>query len=94
MRHFTTVLAVLALGAATSAAAQEMKVKYKDLDLATDQGQKVLTQRIENAARSYCRDSGETGTRNKTLQMECLANARNAARQQIAAVTENALKGG
>lgn len=90
MRHLMAALAVLALGAGTSAAAADnLVVKYDDLNLATEEGQKALDKRIDTAARNFCRfNSLQTGTRNnKRAQTECIEDARAAAREQIASVT-------
>lgn len=95
MRYFMTGLAALALGAtATAAAAENLVVRYDDLDLATTKGQKALNQRIDRAARDVC-GAGEivTGTRVDRTSA-CVASARNAARVQMAALVEHAQRGG
>ena len=97
MRHLMAALAVLALGAGTSAAAADnIVVKYKDLDLASEEGQKSLDKRIDTAARSFCRfNSLQTGTRNtKRAQTECIEQARAQARAQVLALTEGAARKG
>lgn len=96
MRYLMTGLAALALGAtASAAAAQDMVVKYDDLDLTDAKAQKTLDQRIERAAREYC-GAGRvvTGTRIVTSATACVASARNAARQQMASLVEKAQRGG
>lgn len=96
MRYLMTGLAALALGAtASAAAAQDMVVKYDDLDLTDAKAQKTLNQRIERAAREYC-GAGRvtTGTRIATPATACVTAARDAARQQMASLVEKAQRGG
>lgn len=54
------VLSALAL-TATPSLAKDVEVRYADLNLATAEGQKVLAQRIDRAARDAC-GYGETTT--------------------------------
>jgi UrcA family protein len=97
MRHLMAAFAVLALGTGTSAAAEDtIVVKYKDLNLASEEGQKALDKRIDSAARNFCRfNSLQTGTRNtKRAQTECVDQARAAARAQVLALTDGAARKG
>lgn len=78
------------------AAAEDMVVSYKDLNLATEQGQKALERRIDAAARKYCGyDRTATGSRLRPAGAErCYAQAKAEAQKSFAAlVAENRLGG-
>lgn len=68
------------------------QVETADLDLATAEGQRKLDQRVNRAVRAVCRDVHiGTGTRIISREAQnCLANARKAASQQVAALMEAA----
>ncbi len=71
------------------------KVSYKGLDLNTAEGQKLLEQRVEIAARRVCDYSGgPISTRTRKDERACLAKARASARAQVAAVIEDERRGG
>lgn len=67
-----------------------------DLNLATPEGQRTLDRRIEKAARSVCRvPKVMTGTRIMNQDARaCLAEAKAAARQQVAALAADQQRGG
>lgn len=101
----TLTLALAASGlvgaAATPAFAEPIaprtaQVTFGDLDLETVAGQRTLDNRIERAARNVCRTGGpQTGTRIIDHESrKCLARARADAKQQVAALTGNAQRGG
>jgi UrcA family protein len=70
-------------------------VSYKGLNLNTAEGQKLLEQRVEIAARRVCDvQGGPTGTRARRDERTCLARARTSARAQVAAVIEDERRGG
>ena len=70
-------------------------VSYKGLDLNTAEGQKMLEQRVEIAARRVCDYNGRpTSTRLRKDTRACLAKARANARAQVAAVIEDERRGG
>lgn len=96
MRTTLIALSALALVAGAPAAAKDFVVVHKDLDLSTAKGQKTLDQRIDAAAREYCGvDVQLTGSRIKGAgTKECFLSARNAARQQMATLIEQAQRGG
>lgn len=96
MKPLAIALATLGLAGAaiTPAAAAEaermtVKVSYGDINLATPEGQRVLDQRLEKAARTVCRVTNvTTGTRIMNHEVrQCLAKARADTRQQVAALT-------
>ncbi|UIP07285.1 UrcA family protein [Erythrobacter sp. SDW2] len=77
-------------------AAPDMVVRYADLDLTTEAGQKTLESRIDAAAKKYC-GVGEqrTGTRMKSSQAtRCYRDAKRLANQQFAAIISDARRGG
>ena len=97
MRHLKRALVAAALGlAASGAAAQDMVVKYDDLDLTSAKDQKALERRIDAAARTFCKVKGlQTGSRVNRAQTSCIAQAREDARSQMAAlIGRQALPGG
>ncbi|MEM7689497.1 MAG: UrcA family protein [Pseudomonadota bacterium] len=70
-------------------------VTAKGLDLNTVEGQKMLEQRVEIAARRVCDYNGRpTATRLRKEERACLAQARANARQQVAALIEDHRRGG
>ncbi|MGB3470643.1 MAG: UrcA family protein [Erythrobacter sp.] len=70
-------------------------VSFEGLDLNSMEGQKMLEQRVEIAARRVCGyNSGPTGTRMRRDAQVCLTKARASARQQVAAVIEDQRRGG
>lgn len=74
----------------------DMVVRYADLDLASEAGQKTLETRIDAAAKKYC-GIGEqrTGTRMKSSQAKvCYREAKRLANQQFAALVSDARNGG
>ncbi|MBJ7484673.1 UrcA family protein [Brevundimonas sp.] len=56
-RTIATVLAACTLAAAGAASAQEARIAYGDLDLATTAGAATFDARVQKAARSFCRES-------------------------------------
>ncbi len=95
MRTPLIALAALSL-LAVPAAAEDLVVRYDDLDLSSPKGQKTLDRRIDAAARSFCGVGvHQTGSRIKGDSAECFRQARAAAREQMAAIVERkSLKGG
>ncbi|MEM1195369.1 MAG: UrcA family protein [Pseudomonadota bacterium] len=103
MKKWTLALAAASIGCAGLAApalADTTKVKtasvsYAGLDLNTIEGQRMLNQRVEIAARRVC-DYGSvrTNTRLRRDAQLCLTKARASARQQVAAIIEDQRRGG
>ncbi|WP_337661279.1 UrcA family protein [Erythrobacter sp. Alg231-14] len=71
-------------------------VSTAGLDLNTVEGQRMLDERIERAAREVCHvDYVRTGTRiRSSAARECVAKARASAKSQLAAIEENQRRGG
>ena len=72
------------------------EVSIAGLDLDTAEGQRMLDERIERAARDVCRvDEPRVGTRIRSNEARaCLAKARAGAKQQVAAIIEDQRRGG
>lgn len=72
------------------------KIEVADLDLATPAGQRTLDRRIEGAVREVCRNADiKTGTRLINREsLECHARARAEAKNQVAALVNEAQRGG
>lgn len=72
------------------------KIEVADLDLATPAGQRALDRRIESAVREVCRTVDiRTGTRLLDREsLTCHARARAEAKQQVAALINEAQRGG
>lgn len=100
----TLAIATASLGlvfAASPAVAQSnalptAEVSFAGLNLETPEGQRILDQRIERAARSVCNYyHGNTGTRIRQEEVyNCLSKARASARQQMANIVEDQRRGG
>ncbi len=100
----TFALAVASLGlAATSAPAfagttdaRSVEISAAGLDLSTPEGQRMLDQRINQAARKVCGyDKVRTGTRIRSHEsVECLAKARASAKSQVATLIADQQRGG
>lgn len=77
-------------------ATDDFVVRYSDLNLASEAGQKALERRIDKAAKEYCGvDAAPTGTRiSPAEQRSCYRELRRQARQQFAAVVAEARLGG
>ncbi|MEL6237481.1 MAG: UrcA family protein, partial [Pseudomonadota bacterium] len=70
-------------------------VNYAGLDLNTIEGQKLLDQRVEIAARRVCAvNEAGRDVRQRREARACLIKARSSARQQVAAVIEDQRRGG
>lgn len=95
----TLIFALSAAGAvlaASPAAAGDMRVEYRDLNLSTTEGRKTLERRIDAAAREVC-GYGEirTGTRLQSTQAKrCYAEAKKQAAEQFAALVAEDRLGG
>lgn len=95
-----TAAAVTLTSAAAPAFAGEVvrkttTVSYKGLDLNTIEGQKLLEQRVEIAARRVCDyNARPTATHQRREARNCLAKARANAREQVAAIIEDQRRGG
>lgn len=79
-----------------SAQTTSFEVEYRDLDLASEHGQKTLEQRIDNAARKACDYARhETGSRLRGADSKrCFEEAKASATRKFAAVVEQHANGG
>lgn len=68
---------------------ETISVRYSDLNLATEEGQRVLERRLDNAARQVCQmDDVRVGTRIRSRASEqCYKETRETLARQIATVT-------
>ena len=95
----TSLIAIAAIGTLATAApalAGGITIEYRDLNLATVEGQKALDYRIDKAARKACGyDRLNTGSRVVRADVKkCYAQAKKAAKRQMAAIVENESLGG
>lgn len=77
-------------------AGPDMVVRYADLDLTTEAGQKTLEWRIDAAAKRFCGVGAQTtGSRLKSSQAsQCYREAKRLATQQFAALIGDERMGG
>lgn len=97
MRFAIIALSAFALAATPAAvSARDMVVKHSDLDLSTKHDQKVLRQRIAKASRDFCGETAvRTGTRVRHQdEIECVAQTRKLAFEQMASLVDQSRKGG
>lgn len=102
MKTFAPLLAALALAAgaapalAQSTEPMRMTIDLAGIDLTTAKGQEIADRKIERAVSKACGvRTVRTGTRIPSSETAaCLAKARAAARQQLAALTEDQRRGG
>lgn len=85
-------LCTVALFAAPTAFAKDVKVNYSDLDLSTASGQKSLDARIDKAARSACSaDHATTGSiLSAPVDKACLAKARSQVHAHVSSAVDKA----
>ncbi|MGV2494712.1 UrcA family protein [Pelagerythrobacter aerophilus] len=96
-RHLATLTAAAVLGAAaTPAVAESLSIPYKDLNLASAEGQKTLDLRIESAVRDFCgMNQTSTGTRIVSGEArQCYAETKKQAQKQFAAIIDRHRLGG
>ena len=81
---------------ALPASAETAQIHYSDLNLASEAGQRAFEKRVEQPARKVCgMNALHTGTRTATPSMRrCFADAKDSARQQLAAVIDGQRLGG
>lgn len=96
-RHLIAMTAAAVLGAAaTPAVAESLSIPYKDLNLASAEGQKALDLRIESAVRKFC-GMNETTTGSRIVSGEsrqCYAETKKQAHEQFAAIVDRHRLGG
>ena len=79
--------AVITLAAAGAASAQEARVAWGDLDLATGRGASAFDARVDQASRQLCRDALRPGSRISDRSY-CQAAARAEALRQLPAAAQ------
>ena len=93
---FVAAAAIATLSTAAPVLADQVSVSYKDLDLATPEGQSTLARRLDGAARDACGyNASRTGTRMPSRSaVECYRQARTQAKNTLAAILEQTRTGG
>ena len=103
MKTLTLAIATASIGlvglSAPATAQESVKkstsVSYAGLNLNTLEGQELLAQRLEIAARRVCDYNGpSTTTRIRKDARKCLAKARTNARRQMASIIADQRRGG
>ena len=89
-------LAPAPVAAQAGATTGQISIDYRDLNLSTPEGQAVLDQRINKAARSICAaDEQTTGTRIPSSEaVKCVSKAKAQAKTQVAAAIAAQQRGG
>lgn len=95
-KSFIALAAIGAVLATAPVSAKNIKIEYRDLNLATAEGQAVLQHRITKAAKKVCGYNDlRTGTRATTRDMRlCLVQAKKSAKSQMASLAEDDRLGG
>lgn len=62
MKALASLAAIAALAIAGSASAQEARIVYRDLDMASAAGANAFDARVETASRSLCRGARKPGS--------------------------------
>lgn len=88
--------AALTVVTAAPAAAENVGIEWRDLNLETAEGQAALDRRINNAASEVCGlNEIHTGTRFTSRRAQsCFDQAKAAAKRQVAAIREETRLGG
>ena len=94
-----SIIAIASIGAlfATAPAyAEDLQIKYNDLNLASAEGQKVLASRIDRAAKEACGLSAQTtGTRVVSRSArKCFNEVKKSASAQMAVLVDEQRLGG
>jgi len=100
----TLAIATTALGLAFTASPaladqeerQTVSVSTEGLDLSSPEGQRILEERIDRAAREVCNANAvQTGTRiRRSDARKCIADARASVKRQMATIIEDQRRGG
>ena len=93
---FAVAAAVATVATAAPVLANEISVSYKDLDLATPDGQSKLAKRLDVAARNACGlNEARTGTRMPSRSAtECYKQAQARSKTTMATILGEAQQGG
>lgn len=90
---FAAAAALATVATATPVLARDVAVRYADLDLTSEQGQRDLTRRIDRAAKLAC-DYHADGHIAARETMNCYRQARSRANTEMASLVENKNLGG
>lgn len=90
---FAAAAAIATVASAAPALAKDVVVRYGDLDLATADGQRTFSQRIDRAAKAACDYQADGRIANRTAT-ECFSKARTQAQTQMASLVSDARLGG
>ena len=82
MKTLASLTAVLVLAAAGTASAQDARIAFGDLNLATASGATAFDQRVETTARDLCRTARRPGSRINDRAF-CQAAVRREAMRQL-----------
>lgn len=82
MKTLASLTAVLVLAAAGAASAQEARIPWTDLNLASNSGAAAFDQRVEAAARDLCRTARRPGSRLNDRSF-CVASVRREALRNL-----------
>jgi len=85
--------AALSAGAA-SAGERSERVSYRDLDLASVEGQAELQQRLDSAARRVCRFADDGALSTPSEENACYRETRQKVDLQVAQLTSETQRGG
>ena len=96
MIALTAAAAIATALSAVPAAADNIGVQWRDLNLETVEGQRTLDRRIDSAARKVCgMDEALTGTRFVPHEVkQCFSEAKASAESQVAAIRNETRLGG
>lgn len=98
MNKTLTAIALLAVATPVAAAedSSELSIEYADLNLGSEEGQKILVQRIDDVARAACKvDQERTGTRIPRGDVKrCYKQVKKQAMEQFASLIEENAVGG
>lgn len=93
---FAAAAALATIASSAPVLADQVTVNYKDLDLASPEGQSKLAKRLDTAARQACGyGAANTGTRMASRSAtECYKQAQVSSKQTMATILEQSRKGG
>ncbi|MFC7377815.1 UrcA family protein [Brevundimonas sp. GCM10030266] len=87
MKTLASLTAILVLATAGAASAQEARIAFGDLNLATSTGAAAFDQRVDSAARGLCRGARRPGS-NISDRTVCEAAVRREAVRQLPAALQ------
>lgn len=97
MKIFVMALAAAATVTASPVLAKplnEERVSYRDLNLATPEGQQIMQKRLDKAARNVCRFDSNGQIRTPEAENACFREARKQAAVRFAEIISEERRGG